>query len=99
MTRGGVDRFRESCRWTIAAAVVRRAQVRSTLDDLPRYSSFRLPRIVAVGFFSPAWIVRGAAGLDRFGSRSGRIPISGPLPHVPDGVDEAVSILRKRSHR
>src|SRR5262252_8799000 len=59
---GGVDGLGVTRRRTVAAAVVGRAQVRTTLQYLARNADLRLAAVVAALLRRPAWILRRAAG-------------------------------------
>src|SRR5688572_17792340 len=89
MARRGVDALRHACRRTVAAAVVRGAQVRSTL-----HHSTRDPRRVSgVG----TWFSVAASRVVQRAARAGDlavrlIPVAGPLPDVPDHVQQSVPV-------
>src|SRR4029079_16192169 len=84
---------------TVAAAVVRRAQMRATLDDLSRNPDPRLAGVVAAVLASAARILRDAAGLRRVRLVLWREPVGGPLPDVADHVVHAVAVWRECRHR
>src|SRR4029079_16479153 len=86
-------------RWTVAPAIVRRAQVRSPFQHLARNYDLRLAGVVAFVLASAARIFRNAAGLRRVALVLGRVPILGPLPDIADHVVDAVPVRRKRRHR
>src|SRR5580704_19416298 len=81
---------------TIAATIVRRAQVRATLDYLARDSDVRLAAVVALILAPAARIFRNAARLRCVGLVFCRPPIRCPFPDVADHVVEAVAIRRER---
>src|SRR6188508_2393617 len=83
----------------VAAAVVRRAQMRAALDDLAGNPDLRLAGVVAVLLEPAARIFRDAAGLRRIRLVLLRIPVGGPLPDVADHVVHAVAVRRERGHR
>src|SRR5262245_49899538 len=61
MARRTVDRLRKASGRPVAPAVVRGAQVRTSLEDLPSNSEVRLTRIVALLLADPARVLREAA--------------------------------------
>src|SRR5262245_3334752 len=79
----------------IAAAIVRRAEVRAALQDLARNPYGGLTGVVALILATTAWIFRNAAGLRCVCIVPGREPVAGPLPDIADHVIEAVAIGRK----
>src|SRR6516225_9789153 len=85
--------------WPVAAAVVRRAQMRAALDHPARNFGLRLAGVIAPGFGPTARILRDAACLRRIGLMLGRPPVSGPLPHIADHVVDPVAVRRKRRYR
>src|SRR5882757_8238498 len=89
MARRGIDRFRVPRRRAVAAAIVRRAQMRAALDHLARNPDIRLTGIVAAVFTAPSRIFRNAAGLRRIGFVLCRIPIGRPFPDIADHVVDA----------
>src|SRR5258707_7537034 len=83
----------------IAAAIIRRAEMRAALDHLARDFDIWLARVEA-GFFAPAARIFGnAARLRRIGIVFLRVPIGGPFPDIADHVADAVSIRRERGNR
>ena len=71
MARGCVHRFRVARSRAIAAAVVRRAQMRAAFQDLAGNFDFRQARVVAVLLTAAAGILGNAARLRRVGLMSG----------------------------
>src|SRR6266571_1951339 len=94
-----VDRLRVTRGRAVAAAVVRRAQMRAAFGDLARNFNLRLAGVVAAILFAAAWILRNAARLRRVSFMLGGPPIGGPLPDIADHVVDAVAVGRKRHHR
>src|SRR6478735_2722661 len=84
---------------TIAAAIVRSAEMRAAFKNLARNSDVRLAGVVAVCLRAAARIFRNAADLRRVGLMLGRKPVAGPLPDVADHVVDAIADRRKRRHR
>src|SRR6185295_9901134 len=82
VTGRGVDRLGEPGGGPVAAAVVRRAEVRAALEYFARNPNGGIGRIEAG--FRPAGsrIVGNAAGLQRLGRVAWLVPVGGPLPHV-----------------
>src|SRR4249920_3881917 len=76
----------------IAAAIVRRTQMRAAFDDLARNFDVRLVRVVAVFLAAAARIFRNAARLWRIGFVLSRIPIGRPFPDIADHVVQAVAV-------
>ena len=66
MARGSVDRLGKTGRRTVAPAIVRRAQVRASFDDLSGNPNFRLARIVAVRFAGAPRIAGNTTGFHDF---------------------------------
>ena len=67
MARRGINRLGNTCRRAITQAVVGRAQVRATFDNLARNPELRLSGIVTFGWRDDARIdCRATAGLDHF---------------------------------
>src|SRR5215469_6928207 len=83
----------------IAAAVVRRAQMRAAFQHLARDPDVGLARIVARGLKAAARILRNAAGLGRIGFVPVRPPVRGPFPDIADHVVKAVAVWRKGLYR
>src|SRR4051812_48515359 len=79
----------------VAAAVVRRAQVRAAFENLARNFYLRLAEVVACSLWSAARIFRHAARLRRIGLVPGRPPVRGPFPDVADHVVKPVTVGRK----
>ena len=63
VARGGVDRLGVARGGPVAAAIVRRAQMRAAFQHLAGNADFRLARIVALGLRPAARILRHAARL------------------------------------
>src|SRR3981081_4445231 len=83
----------------VAAAIVRRAQMRAALKHLAWNPDLRLTRVVARGLWPAARVFRNAARLRRIGFVLLRIPISRPFPDIPDHVVDAVAVRRKGRDR
>src|SRR5579862_5298941 len=96
VARRRIDVLGMTRRRPVAAAVVRRAQMRAALDDLARDLAVGLARIVALGLAPAARIFRNAAGLCRVGLVLGRPPVGRPFPDIADHVVDAVVVRRKR---
>src|SRR5262245_8353969 len=94
-----IDRLRMPGRRPVAAAVVRRAQVRAALEHLPWNPDLRLARVVALLLARPARISRRATGLALGGGMRLGVPVLGPLPGVADHVVEAIAVRREGGHR
>src|SRR5438045_5261662 len=92
MAGRGVDWFGVARSWSIAAAVIRRAEMRATLQDLARDPDLRLAGVVARLLTPAARVLRDAAGCRGIGCRSGGPPIGRPLPHIADHVVEPVAV-------
>src|SRR5688500_17104301 len=75
VARRRVDRLGEARGGPVAAAVVRRAQVRAALEHLAGDSDLRLAWVVAALLARPARVGRDAARLLTRGGVSGPIPI------------------------
>ena len=67
MAGRGIDRLRMPRRRAIAAAIIRRAQMRAALDDLARDFDVGLARVVAALLAAAARILGNAARLRRVG--------------------------------
>src|SRR5262245_17742032 len=91
---GRVDILRMTRRRAIAAAIVRRAQMRAPFDDLAGDFCSPLAGIVAVFLASAARVLRNAARLWSVGLVLWREPVSGPFPDIADHVVEAVAVWR-----
>src|SRR5437773_387791 len=89
MTRGG----------TIAATVIRSAEMRAALKHLAWNPDIWLTRVVARGLGPAARVFRNAARLRRIGFVLLRIPIGRPFPDIPDHVVDAVAVRRKGRDR
>src|SRR5262245_14891565 len=95
MARGGIDRLRMSRSGAIAAAVIRRAQMRAALDDLAWDPDGGLARVVAALLAPAARVLRDAARLRRVGLVLRGIPVGRPFPDIADHVVKAVSVGRE----
>ena len=93
MARRGIDRLRVARGGTVALAVIRSTQVRSTLEDLAR-DSRRVGRIDALLNLRPARVRGNAAGFGSIRQMPGNIPVLCPFPCVADHVVEAVTVGR-----
>src|SRR6516225_3124885 len=87
---GGVDGLGVARRRTIAATVIRGAQMRAALQYLARNADVRLAVVVAALLRRAAWILRRAAGSGRGDLMTGTVPVGGPLPDVADHVVQPV---------
>src|ERR1700678_152879 len=56
MAHAGVDHLRLACRGAVTQAVVRSAQVRTTLHDSAGNANLRLPWVVALLLRSDTWV-------------------------------------------
>src|SRR4051812_38961261 len=99
MVRGRVDRLRVARSRSVAAAIVRRAEMRAALDHLPGNADVGCPGIVAAVLAPAAWVLGDAASFWRIGFVLPRIPVGGPFPDVADHVVDAITVRRKRRHR
>src|SRR6185503_7812771 len=81
------------------AAVVRRAEVRATLDDLAGNSNLRLARIVAALDACAARIFWDATRLRRIRVVLLRVPVRGPFPYIADHVLHVVAVRRECGDR
>src|SRR5690242_17305932 len=99
MARRGVDRLGVPRGRSIAAAIIRRAEMRAALQDLARNLDRRLARIVAGVLAPAARVLRDAAGLFGVGLMPRGVPIGGPLPDIADHVVEPVPVGRKGPDR
>src|ERR1700733_12559547 len=99
MASGSVDRLGVARGRTIAAAIIRSAQVRAAFKHLAWYLDLRQPRVVARGLGSAARVFRNAARLRRVGFMLLRIPIGRPFPNIADHIVQAVAIRRECGDR
>ena len=99
MARRRIHRFRMARGRAVAAAVVRRAQMRAAFDDFAGDLDLRLAGVVAVFFAAAARIFRNAARFRRVGLVLLRKPVGRPFPDIADHVVHAIAIGRKRRHR
>src|SRR5215470_4882273 len=79
----------------VAAAIVRRTQMRAALDGLAGNLCPWRTGVVAVFFAPAARIFRNAARLRRVGCVLGGPPVGGPLPNIADHVVDAVAVRRE----
>src|SRR3954447_12605841 len=86
----GVDRLRHAGGRTVALAVVRCTQVRTTFHDSSWNGDVRQPRIVAVVWVTAARVRHRAAGVGQVAVRL--VPVAGPFPNVADHVVQAVAV-------
>src|SRR6516162_4115244 len=89
---GGVDGLGVARRRTIAATVVRGAQMRAALQYLAWNADVRLAAVVTTVLRRAARILGGAAGSGRGDLMTRGVPVSGPLPDVADHVVESVAV-------
>src|SRR3954469_22881989 len=99
VARRGVDRLGVTRGRAIAAAVVRRAEMRAAFEDLAGNFDLRLAGVVACGLRSTARVLRNAAGLRAVGLVLGRPPIGGPRPRLAEHVVDAIAVWRECRHR
>src|ERR1700729_4181148 len=99
VARRRIHRFRMARGRAVAAAVIRRAQMRAAFDDLAGDFDLRLAGVVALRLAAAARIFRNAACFRRVGLVLLRKPVGGPLPDIADHVVDAVAVGRKRGHR
>src|SRR6185312_3807023 len=83
----------------IAAAIIRRAQMRAALDDLARDLDVGLARIVAALLAPAARILGNAARLRRVGLVLRGKPVGRPFPDIADHVVKAISVGRECRYR
>src|SRR5258707_12561724 len=95
----GIYRLGVARRRTIAAAIVRRAQVRTALDHLAWNPDVGLTRVVAAILAAAARVLRNAAGFWRVSFVLRRMPVGRPLPDIADHVVDAVAVRRESGHR
>src|SRR5580704_3407836 len=98
MARRRIHRFRMTRGRAIAAAVIRRAQMRAAFDYFAGDFDLRLAGGVALRLAAAARIFRNATRLRRVGLVLLRVPIGGPLPDIADHVVDAVAVGRKRRY-
>src|SRR5258705_11447471 len=103
MAGGRIDRLCMAGGRAVAAAVVRRAEMRPAFEHLARDSDLRLAGVVARLLRPAAWIFRNAARLRgrvrAIGLVPGRPPVGGPFPDIADHVVNAVAVRREGSDR
>ncbi len=83
---------------SITAAIIRRAQMRASFQNLAWNPDVRHPRIKAVFFARTTRILWNAARFWRIGVVARDKPIVGPLPDIPDHVMQAIAVRWKRRH-
>src|SRR4029078_8746108 len=84
----------------IASAIVRRAKMRTALENLARDLKGRLALVVAAALRAATRIFRNAAGFRRVYLVLGREPVAGPFPNIADHVVHPTAAWRKgRSRR
>src|SRR3569833_2569214 len=83
----------------IAAAIVRRAEMRAALQHLAWNSDRRLTGVITGALRAAARILRHAADHRRIRLMPGRPPIRGPFPDVADQNEHTETERRKRRHR
>src|SRR5262245_40137284 len=98
MARRGVDRLGVTRGRPVAAAVIRRAEMRTVFQHLAWNFYFRLARVVAVPLMPAAGVQRDAAHFRGIGLMPGGPPVGGPLPRIADHVVESITVRRKRPH-
>src|SRR5262245_2329639 len=96
MTRGRIDWLWKTGRRPVAPAVVRRAQVRAALEDLP-WNLDRLTRIVAAFLAWPSRVAGNTARFDLVRRMRRTIPVGRPLPDVADQIEQTVPVRRKHA--
>src|ERR1700681_3451613 len=99
MAGGRIDRLRMARRGPVAAAIIRRAEVRSSLQHLARNPDVRQTRIVACVLAAAARILWNTARLRRIGFVLRRVPVRGPFPDIADHVVKAVAVRSKGFYR
>src|SRR6266436_4187657 len=99
MAGRGIYRLGVARRRTIAAAIVRRAQMRTALDHLAWNPDVGLTRVVAAILAAAARILWNAAGFWRVSFVLRRMPVGRPLPDIADHVVDAVAVRRESGHR
>src|SRR6188474_1671755 len=83
----------------IASAIVRRAKMRTALENLARDLNGRLALVVAAALRAATRIFRNAAGFRRVYLVLGREPVAGPFPNIADHVVHPIAVWRKRRYR
>src|SRR5262249_4296913 len=92
---GRIDRLRHPRRRPIAPAIIRRAQIRTTLHHLARDANPGCVRVVALLCFASARVVDRAAGSLYLAVIL--VPVGGPFPDVAGHLVEAVAVGRERA--
>src|SRR5689334_2585567 len=80
----------------VAAAVIRRAQMRAALQHFARDADLGLAGVVALLLAPAARVLRNAARLGGVGMVARLVPVRRPLPDIPDHVVEAIAVRRER---
>src|SRR5262245_41424124 len=78
----GIDRLCMTRRRPIAAAIIRRTQMRAALDHLAGNLDVRKAGVVAVLLSPAARVFWNTAGLRRVGLVLCRPPVRGPFPYI-----------------
>src|SRR5262249_52872521 len=99
MTCRGIDGLRVARGGSVAAAVVRRAQMRAAFENLARNFNVWLTRVEAAAFGATPWVFRDTAGFRCVSLVLRRIPVVSPFPDIADHVVETVAVRRKCFHR
>src|SRR5262249_36588253 len=95
----GIDRFCMARSRTIAATIIRRAEMRAPLQHLARNPDQGQAGIVALVLAGAARILRHAARLRRVSRMPRAVPVAGPFPDIPDHVVNAKAVWRKSGDR
>src|SRR5687768_8706537 len=85
--------------WTVATAIVRRAEVGAALQYLARDSDVWLPRVITCLLLPSTRIDGNTAGFRGIVGMAVRPPVTRPLPDISDHVVEAVAVGRKGTNR
>src|ERR1700723_2622236 len=99
MAGGRIDRLGMARRGAVAAAIVRRAEVRPALEHLAGYPDIWEARIVAGFFASAARVFGNATRLRRVGFVFRGPEVRRPFPDIADHVVKAVAVRGKGLHR
>src|SRR5580658_2523019 len=94
VARGSVDRLGVAGGGLVAAAIIRRAQMRAALEHLAGDADLRLAWVVALGLRPAARILRHAARFSRLRRMARGPEIRRPLPDIADHVVDAVAVGR-----
>src|SRR6201999_1124005 len=84
---------------SIAAAIVRSAEVRAALEHLAWNLDVGVARIEARVLTATARVLRNTARLWRVRFMLLRIPVGRPFPDIPDHVVDAVAVRREGRDR